>query len=85
MNIIKVYNTDELVNGCTYNDMQKTIFLNLEIHKLFLDTNFDEHHYEDDNSVIITHKEKFILNIIDTYMNIKGPKYWKSDCRRTTW
>lgn len=75
VNIIKVCNIiiDRLAaDGCSYNDVQKTIFMNLRTDELFLCTEFDDHHVENNDLTMITHKEKFILNVIDTFMNIKS-------------
>lgn len=56
--------------GSGYSQTMKTVFVNLNIDELFSKTDFEGHNHE--TSGAYTHKEQFLLEIIDTYMNMKS-------------
>lgn len=83
VNVIKISNIiiDMLPGETSYYDVQKTIFLSLDIESLFDRSEFSNHKHHvaqsSDATKSITHKEKFIWNIIDTFMNMKSANIGK--------
>lgn len=57
-----------------YNSAAKTLFNNLDIDSLYCSSDFDTHQNQDNGLHALTHKEDFVSNVVQEYLNMKSIK-----------